>query len=664
MRSFLKALLGLGVGCFGLVAPAAAQDSEHVIRVPAPEGSDEPEYISRPSFGHPDRGFWYVTWGNHAGDVAGVSKFRTTNIEQVTLSSISCKFVDLPVGTPVRIAIWQNQCTGCPFTTATLLHEQNVTVQANGLAEWNNYALSVPVTVIDEFWVAFVAPGQINGVGYFSLLGRQAENYVAGTSLFVRGPFGMNLANPGALNVIEPSDSFGFPTHFLLRAYTSDNAFTYQGELLSGGQAYTGQADVRFQIFRTQAGPNALDQARTIQGVNVSNGRFTVTIPAESRQFADWVGDTFLEIAVRTSPTGAFTTLTPRQRMTSAVTALAATYADVARVADSAGTADRAASANAITNNTLPAPLTISNGDPGLGTSGGALFTVEGTTGGYVNLLGNDAAETGILFGKPTGGSANAGIIHNNPTTPGGLIFRTGGNVDRMHITQSGYVGIGRTSPIGASKFDIEADATAGFYGGMYVNTQAGGWPFYGYSQAGGNAVWTYVNGATRNWIVNNSGDRLYVSNTGLVGIGTTPSTGGYRLELPNTAGPAGQGRANAWVTYSSRELKENIATITDPVGTLGRLRGVTFDWKAGDEQGKHAHDIGFIAEEVAAVLPELVTRTADGKATGLDYGRVVPVAVEAIKAQQKRIEGLEARNAELEARLRAIEEAIANARK
>jgi hypothetical protein len=227
-----------------------------------------------------------------------------------------------------------------------------------------------------------------------------------------------------------------------------------------------------------------------------------------------------------------------------------------------------------------------------------------------------------------------------------------------MHITQSGYVGIGRTSPIGASKFDIEADATAGFYGGMYVNTQAGGWPFYGYSQAGSNAVWTYVNGTNRNWIVNNSGDRLYVSNTGLVGIGTPPSTGGYRLELPNTAGPAGQGRANAWVTYSSRELKQNIATITDPVGTLTKLRGVRFDWKSA-EQGEHAHDIGFIAEEVAAVLPELVTRTAEGKATGLDYGRVVPVAVEAIKAQQKRIEGLEARNAELEARLRAIEAVV-----
>jgi hypothetical protein len=330
---------------------------------------------------------------------------------------------------------------------------------------------------------------------------------------------------------------------------------------------------------------------------------------------------------------------------------MASQYAAVASYADTAGS---------IASGNLSAPVTISSGDPGISTNGGSLLNVIGPTGGYVNLLGSDTAETGILFGKPTGGNANAGMIHNNPTTPGGLIFRTGGNVDRLHITQTGYVGIGRTSPIGASKFDIETGAAGGFYGGMYVNTNAGGWPFYGYSQAGTDAVWTYVNGATRNWIVNNAGDRLYVSSAGLVGIGTPPSASGYRLELPNIAGPAGQGRANAWVTYSSRELKENIATITDPVGTLGRLRGVTFDWKPTADAPTAKHDLGFIAEEVAQVLPDLVTRTADGKATGLDYGRVVPVAVEAIKAQQLRISALEAHNAALDARLKALEAALA----
>lgn len=123
------------------------------------------------------------------------------------------------------------------------------------------------------------------------------------------------------------------------------------------------------------------------------------------------------------------------------------------------------------------------------------------------------------------------------------------------------------------------------------------------------------------------------------VGIGTAPSSAGYRLELPNTAAPAGQGRANAWVTYSSRAYKHNIETIRDPLSLIQQLRGVRFDWNAPDvSEAPAKHDIGFIAEEIAAVLPDLVSRDADGNATGLDYGRVVPVAIEAIKQQQAQI--------------------------
>lgn len=123
------------------------------------------------------------------------------------------------------------------------------------------------------------------------------------------------------------------------------------------------------------------------------------------------------------------------------------------------------------------------------------------------------------------------------------------------------------------------------------------------------------------------------------VGIGTAPSSAGYRLELPNTAAPAGQGRANAWVTYSSRAYKHNIETIRDPLGLVAQLRGVRFEWNADEvSEAPAKHDIGFIAEEIADVLPDLVSRDADGNATGLDYGRVVPVAIEAIKQQQTQI--------------------------
>lgn len=53
-------------------------------------------------------------------------------------------------------------------------------------------------------------------------------------------------------------------------------------------------------------------------------------------------------------------------------------------------------------------------------------------------------------------------------------------------------------------------------------------------------------------------------------------------------------------------------------------------------------NEIGLIAEEVEKILPEVVYRNApDKKITGIDYGKLVPVLIEAIKEQQKQIDEL-----------------------
>ena len=54
--------------------------------------------------------------------------------------------------------------------------------------------------------------------------------------------------------------------------------------------------------------------------------------------------------------------------------------------------------------------------------------------------------------------------------------------------------------------------------------------------------------------------------------------------------------------------------------------------------------EIGFIAEEVAEVLPEVVSFEADGTtALGLDYSRLTAVLVEAVQTQQEQINDLRA---------------------
>lgn len=146
---------------------------------------------------------------------------------------------------------------------------------------------------------------------------------------------------------------------------------------------------------------------------------------------------------------------------------------------------------------------------------------------------------------------------------------------------------------------------------------------------------------------------------TGYVGFGL--SVPEHRIQLPNTSDSSGEGQAHAWITYSSARWKTNIHPIENALGKVSRLQGVTYDWKP-EQGGKH--DIGFIAEDVGKVLPEVVSWEADGvRASGMDYARVNALLVEAIKEQEKRFESekavKDAQIADLTASLKRLEERL-----
>jgi hypothetical protein len=90
----------------------------------------------------------------------------------------------------------------------------------------------------------------------------------------------------------------------------------------------------------------------------------------------------------------------------------------------------------------------------------------------------------------------------------------------------------------------------------------------------------------------------------------------------------------------SSIRWKSNIAPIDAPLDKLARLRGVYFDWDA--EHGGH-HDVGMIAEEVGKVLPEIVNYEENGiDAIGMDYSKMTPLLVEAVKALHAEVDRLQ----------------------
>jgi len=69
------------------------------------------------------------------------------------------------------------------------------------------------------------------------------------------------------------------------------------------------------------------------------------------------------------------------------------------------------------------------------------------------------------------------------------------------------------------------------------------------------------------------------------------------------------------------------------------QLRGVSYDLK---DSGKH--EVGVIAEEVGAVVPEVVSYEENGKdARGVDYSRLTALLIEATKEQQREIQSQQA---------------------
>ena len=84
----------------------------------------------------------------------------------------------------------------------------------------------------------------------------------------------------------------------------------------------------------------------------------------------------------------------------------------------------------------------------------------------------------------------------------------------------------------------------------------------------------------------------------------------------------------------SSRRYKNNIVKISGSLDKISKLRGVYFDW---DEAHGGKHTIGFIAEEVGEVIPEIVIYEENGiDAKGMDYSKMTPLLVEAANAMRQ----------------------------
>ena len=265
----------------------------------------------------------------------------------------------------------------------------------------------------------------------------------------------------------------------------------------------------------------------------------------------------------------------------------------------------------------------------------GGRFESNSTTG--FGVFGEATASTGTTYGvygksnSPSGngvlGLANAstgityGVYGINSSTSGRGVFG-----DATASTGTTYGG------------RFESDSTSGFAGyfdgrgndAVYVENTGDGRGIHAVAAAD-TAVWAQTttgfagvhgqNASTTGLAVYGQATANSGTNYGVYGVSDSPN--GYDFY----AGGAG-------VNYgasSSRRWKNNVVPISDPLHKLGQLRGVYFDW---DDKHGGVHDVGMIAEEVGAVLPEIVQFEDNGiDASGMDYSKMTPLLVEAVKA-------------------------------
>jgi hypothetical protein len=241
---------------------------------------------------------------------------------------------------------------------------------------------------------------------------------------------------------------------FMTLSFTSPNdtatSILYQGRLADNGTPANGPFDMTFQVFNASTGGTALTTAIFVPRVQVTNGVFStlVNIPPSV-----WnAGRTYLECAVG-FPVTVPIVLSPRQPVQPTPKAIWALLADAVPWSGITGIpasitnppwaqvgSDLAYTGGRVGIGVSPpaAPLHVRSGSAGITPQSGVLAAFEGSNGGYLSLLSANGSETGILFGRPAVGTAGAGIIYNNPRTPGGLQFRTDTNNTRLTIANTG----------------------------------------------------------------------------------------------------------------------------------------------------------------------------------------------------------------------------------
>ena len=291
-------------------------------------------------------------------------------------------------------------------------------------------------------------------------------------------------------------------------------------------------------------------------------------------------------------------------------------------------------------NNTILGQFTTT----GSGVTSGSnnILIGNGVTAGLTQAGSNQLNIGNLIFGTGLGNNASmaTGNVGIGTTTPWGKLSitgaGTGSNPDfvfadsndnpQFVIQDNGNVGIGTTGP--TQKLEVKGWGRFGLPGNdAGIEFESGYGRIYRATATGNINIEPQVN---------------TIFTTGNVGIGTTSpdmllsvgsnSPSGSVAHFENSTGSCYINPTTTSLSCSSdSRLKTNVVPLesADGLAAVLKLNPVTYNWKT--ETATTSPHIGFIAQDVQPVLPDLVSQGPDGYYT-LNYAGLTPYLVKAIQ--------------------------------
>ena len=504
-------------------------------------------------------------------------------------------------GIGMQISILQGSSTG----SAVYVERHFPTTSSSGL-----------VTI--EIGSGILVSGSFSGINWSSGtyfiksdidLNGGATYTISGTSQILSVPFALYSENTNETDPVWTGVSGSYYTKTNIQ--TAGEAVINASNISAGALSLTngGTGATTAAAARTNLGLGSLATLSTVTTSEITDGTITsLDIAADAITASDIATDAVGTSEIAANAVGS-----------SEIAADAVTAADIA--AGAIGTSEIADGSITTTDvNSIDASkisgLTSNNIPKSNGSSliNGQIMDNGNTV--YIGTPYSGSSKLSIVATstQPNGINLNSNIASASNLNSGIQSYASMSQIKNAGIIAQGYYS--NTNLAGVTNYGIESSAVGG-----------GGTNYGLYSSASG--------GYSVNWAAYFDAGNVHLSN---------------QIEAPNLTSSTGTALvldASGWIRKSSSDmrLKENITPMQNVLDRVLQLNGVNFTWRA---DGSHLTDVGFIAQDVQKIFPELVMEDKNDGMLSVKYMNMTAVLTEAIKELHKELEEARKEIAEL----------------